>query len=114
MHSFSIEATPITPGVGDIHEAEQAAWQPSQPVSLGSHIDTTCHVVQEDLPPIQNVFGHPLERSIVPEERIMADIGKDTSDVIIEPTVGVLKTSHMEANTQTSIPTVEVLIPPGL
>ena len=44
----------------------------------------------------------------------MTDIGTNTSNVIIEPTVGVLRTSHMEANTQTSIPTVEVLIPPGL
>ena len=44
----------------------------------------------------------------------MTDIGTDTSNVIIEPTVDVLRTSHMEANTQTSFPTVEVLIPPGL
>ena len=114
MHSVPIVGTPITPGVGDIHEAEQAALQPSQPISLGCHIDTTGHAIQEDLPPIQNVFQQPLERSIVSEERIMTDIGTNTSDVIIEPTVGVLRTSHMEANTQTSIPTVEVLIPPGL
>ena len=44
----------------------------------------------------------------------MMDIGTNTSDVVIEPTLGVLRTSHMEANTQTSIPTIEVLIPPGL
>ena len=44
----------------------------------------------------------------------MTDIGTNTSNVIIESTVGPLRTSHMEANTQTSIPTVEVLIPPGL
>ena len=55
-HSVPIEETPITPGVGDIHEAEQAALQPSQPISLGSHIDTTGHAIQEDLPPIQNDF----------------------------------------------------------
>ena len=55
-HSVTIEGPPITPGVGDIHEAEQAALQPSQPISLGSHIDTT---VQEDLPPTQNVFDGP-------------------------------------------------------
>ena len=34
--------------------------------------------------------------------------------MIIEPTVGVVRTLHMEANTQTTIPTVEVSIPPGL
>ena len=33
---------------------------------------------------------------------------------VIETSVGVLRTPHMEANTQTSIPTVEVLIPPVL
>ena len=66
-----IEVTPITPGVGDIHEAEGAASQPSQPISMGSHIGSTGHVVQEDLPPIQNVVLQSLERSIEPEERIM-------------------------------------------
>ena len=39
-------------------------------------------------------------------------MGTNTSDVVIEPTVGILRTPHMEANTQTSMPTVEVLIPP--
>ena len=39
-------------------------------------------------------------------------MGTNTSDVVIELTVGVLRPPHMEANTQTSIPTVEVLIPP--
>ena len=114
MHSVPIEGTPITPGMGDIHEAEQAALQPSQPSLLGSHIDTMDHADQEDLPPIQNDFQWPLERSIVPEERTMMDIGTNTSDLVIEPKVGVLRTLQMEANTQTSIPTVEVLIPPGL
>ena len=48
-----IEGTPITSGVGDIHEVEQEASQPSQPISMGSHIDDTGHAVQEDLSPIQ-------------------------------------------------------------
>ena len=55
-NSVPIEETPITPGVEDIHEAEQAALQPSQPILLGSQIDTKGHAVQEDLP-IQNVFS---------------------------------------------------------
>ena len=41
-------------------------------------------------------------------------MGTNTSDVVIEPTVGVLRTPHMEANTQTLILTVEALIPPIL
>ena len=48
-HSEPIEETPITLGVGDIHEAEQAASQPSQPILMGSHIGTTGCAVQEDL-----------------------------------------------------------------
>ena len=38
-------------------------------------------------------------------------MGTNTSDVVMGPTVDVLRPPHMEANTQTSIPTVEVLIP---
>ena len=111
-HTEHIEGTPIASEVGDICEAEQAVSQPSQPISMGSHIDTTGCVVQEDFSPIQNVFRQPLERPIEHEERIMTDMGANTSDVVIEPTVGVLRPLHMEANSQTSIPTVEVLIPP--
>ena len=44
----------------------------------------------------------------------MTNIGTNTSDVVIEPAVGILRTPHIEATTQTSIPTVEVLIPPGI
>ena len=109
-----VEGTLSTPGMKDIHEAEQAALQPSQPISQGSHIDTMSHAVQKDFPPSQNAFWQPLERSIVPEERIMTNMGTNTSDVVTEPAVGVLRTSHMEAHIQTSILTVEVLIPPIL
>ena len=34
--------------------------------------------------------------------------------MVIEPAVGILRTPHIEATTQTLIPTVEVLIPPGI
>ena len=44
----------------------------------------------------------------------MTDMGTNASDVVIEPKVGVLRTPHIKANTQTSIPNVEVLIPPVL
>ena len=44
----------------------------------------------------------------------MTNMGTNTSDVVIDPTVGVLRTPHIEAISQTSIPTVEVLIPPGI
>ena len=41
----------------------------------------------------------------------MTNTGTNTSDVVIEPAVGILRTPHMEDTTQTLIPTVEVLIP---
>ena len=41
-------------------------------------------------------------------------MGTNTSDVVIETAVGILRTPHTEATTQTLIPTVEVLIPPGI
>ena len=44
-HREPIEGTPITLGVGDICEAEQVASQPSQPILMGSHINTTGCVV---------------------------------------------------------------------
>ena len=44
----------------------------------------------------------------------MTNVGTNTSNVVIEPAVGVLKTPHIEATTQTSIPTVELLISPGI
>ena len=90
-HREPIEGTPIASGVGDICEAEQVASQPSQPILMGSQIDTTSCSVQEGFSPIQNVFWQSLERPIEPEERIMTDMGTNTSDVIIEPTVGVLR-----------------------
>ena len=112
--SVPIEETSITLGMGDVHEAEQTALHPSQPISQGSHLNATGQAVQVDLLLVQDTLRWPPERSNVPEEGIMTYIGTNTSDVIIEPAVGILRTPHIEATTQTSIPTVEVLIPPGI
>ena len=109
-----IEEVSITPGMGDVCEAEQAALQPSQPISQRSHLNASGQAVQVELPLVQDTFRWSPERSNVPEEGIRTNIGTNTSDVVIEPTVGTLRTPHLEATTQTSIPTVEVLIPPGL
>ena len=67
---------------------------------------------QVGFPFVQDTFRWSPERSNVPEEGIKTNIGTNTSDVVIEPAVGVLRTPHIEATTQTLIPTVEVLIPP--
>ena len=112
--SVPIEDTSITPRMGDVHEAEQAALQPSQPISQGSHLNATGQAVQVNLPHIQDTFRQSPEWSNVPGEGIRTNMGTNPSDVVIEPAVGVLRTPHVEAITQTSILTVEVLIPPGI
>ena len=112
--SVPIEETSITPGMGDACEIEQAALQPSQPISQRSHLNASGQAFQVDLPLVQDTFRQSPERSNVTEDGIRTNIGINTSDVVIEPAVGILRTPHMEATTQTSIPTVEVLISPGL
>ena len=114
MQSVPIEETSITPGMGDICEAEQATSQPSQPILQRSHLNATGQAVQVDLPLVQDTFRQSPERSNVPQEEIMTNIGRNTLDVVIEPAVGILRTPHIEATTQTLIPTVEVLLPPGI
>ena len=41
----------------------------------------------------------------------MIDIGTNTLDVKVEPNRGRLRTTTMEANAQTSIPIVDVMLP---
>ena len=47
-------------------------------------------------------------------ERRVNDIETNTSDVVLEPTRNRTKTSNIEANAQTSIPIVDVLLPSNL
>ena len=112
--SVPIEETSITPGMGDVCEAEPAALQPSQPISQGSHLNAIGQAVQVDFPLVWDSFRGSSERPNVPEEGITTNIGTNTPDVAIEPAVGVLRIPHIEATTQTLIPTVGVLIPPGI
>ena len=77
-------------------------------------MDAMSGAVQEDLPTAPNVCQQPLERSNVPGERRMTDMGTNTSDVVIEPTRSGLRQSNIEANAQTSIPIVDLLLPSGL
>ena len=70
--------------------------------------------VQEDLSTTPNVCKPPQGRSNVPSERRMNYMGTNTSDVVIEPTRIRPRMSSMEADAQTSIPIVDVLLPSGL
>ena len=47
------------------------------------------------------------------DERRMNDIGTNTSDVVVEPAIDRLRTSTVEANAQTSIPIVDIMLPSG-
>ena len=46
-------------------------------------------------------------------ERRVNDIGTNTSDVVVELTRDRTRTSNIEANAQTTIPIVDVLLPSG-
>ena len=43
----------------------------------------------------------------------MKNVGTNTSDVVVEPDRDRLRTSNVEANAQTSIPIVDVMLPSG-
>ena len=43
----------------------------------------------------------------------MNDIGTNTLDVVVEPARNRLRTSTVEANVQTSIPIVDIMLPSG-
>ena len=47
------------------------------------------------------------------DERRMIDIGTNTLDVEVRPNRDRLRTSTMKANTQTSIPIVDIMLPSG-
>ena len=47
------------------------------------------------------------------DERRINNIGTNTLDVAVEPNRDRLRTSTVEANAQTSIPTVEIMLPSG-
>ena len=46
-------------------------------------------------------------------ERRVNDIGTNTSDVVVESTRDRTRTSNIDANAQTSIPIVDMLLPSG-
>ena len=70
--------------------------------------------IQENLPTTPTIHQQPLDRSSVMGERRVNDIGTNTSDVVVESTRNRTRTSNIEANAQTSIPIVDVLLPSSL
>ena len=74
--SVPIGDTLTAPGIEGIHETDQTAQQPSQPVSQESYMGATSGVVQNDHPTTPKVCQQPLERSSIPGERRMTEWGK--------------------------------------
>ena len=119
VQNIPIEETPVTHGVGDAYDVGQGQTtsQPSQPVAIptisqGSCLDDTGQTILMEPPLTQNTFGLPPERLNVPEEEKVPPIGPNTLDVVTGPAIGILGVQHVEANTQTSAPLSEVIIPP--
>ena len=100
----------MTPRIEGIPKTDQPAQQPLQPISEQTHIGAADNLVQGNLATTSTICQQPMERSNVMGERRMNDIGTNTSDVVIESTRNRTGTSNIEANTQTSIPIVDVLL----
>ena len=114
LQSVPMRGTPTTSRIEDTHETAQATAQLSQPTSQEPHVGATSCVVQENLPAAPTASQQPLERSNITNERTMIDMGTNTSDVMIKSTWNRLRSSCMEANTQNSLPIVDVLILPNV
>ena len=93
-------------------EINQTTIQTSQPGSEPTQMSVTDNTRHEDLPSTTSLAQQqPLDRLSMIDERRMNNIGTNTSDVVVEPNRDRLRTSTMEANAQTSIPIVDVMLP---
>ena len=70
--------------------------------------DTLQENLSFNAPPAQQ---QPLDRLNVTDERRVNDVGTNTSDVVVELTRDRTRTLNVEANAQTSIPIVDMLLP---
>ena len=96
------------------HEINQTTIQTSQPGSEPTQMGVTENTLQEDLPSTTPLAQQqPLDRLSMMDERRMNDVGINTSDVVVEPARDRLRTSTVEANAQTSIPIVDIMLPSG-
>ena len=74
----------------------------------------TENAIQEDLTSTTpSAQQQPHDQLNVMDERRTNEVGNNTLDVVVEPTRDRLRTSTVEANAQTSIPIVDVMLPSG-
>ena len=95
-------------------DINQPATQTTQPGLEPTQIGVTENALQED--PI--VFTPRTQRQLlnglgVTNERRMIDMGTNTLDVEVRPNRDGVRTLTMDANAQTSIPIVDVVLPSG-
>ena len=96
------------------HKTNQITPQPSHPITEQTHMGVAEDALQENLPTTTpTAQQQPLDRSSVMGERRVNDIQTNTSDMVVESTRDRTGTSNIEANAQTSIPIVDVLLPSG-
>ena len=95
-------------------EINQNTIPTSKPGSEPTQMGVTDNTPHEDLPITTSLTQQqPLDRLSMIDDRRINDIGTNTLDVVIEPNRDRLRTSTMEANDQTSIPIVDILLPSG-
>ena len=95
-------------------EINQPTIQTSQPGSVPIQMGVIENALQEGpIVPVSTTQQQPLDGLSVTDERRLIDIGINTLDVEVELNRDRLRTSTMEANAQTSIPIVDVMIPSG-
>ena len=96
------------------HKANQITPQPSHPITEQNHMGVAEDTLLENHPTTTPTAQQQLlYRSSVMGERRVNDIRTSTSDVVVELTRDRTRTSNIEANAQTSIPIVDVLLPSG-
>ena len=95
-------------------EINQTTIQTFQPRSEPTEMGVTENTLQEDLPTtVPPVQPQSLDRLSMMDERRMNDVGTNTLDVVVEPDRDRLRASIVEANAQTSIPIVDVMLLSG-
>ena len=92
-------------------EINQPTTQTTQTGSEPAQIGVTENALQEDPIVSPRTQQQPLDRLSVTNERGMIDIGTNTLDIEVRPHRDRIRTSTIEANAQTSIPIVDVMLP---
>ena len=106
--------TLTTLGIEGGHNTDPITPQPPHPISDQTHMGLADDLIQKVLPCTPTAHLQLLDKSSMMGERGVKDIGTNTSDVVVESARDRTRNSNIEANAQTSIPIVDVLLPSNL